>query len=531
MPAISLHTVPLDILLSILGYVDPISLINLAQTCQSLRVTIQPTRANLLQRLLAVELIGIVPLIRGRDNQIIPPIGSIDWESNKYACGGCLKLLPHQMFDNHNILRLDLRKPPPGSWEANRLAEWWYLDGWEDDVRGRIIQHRVFTRISNEIKSLAHVRRQHHEATHPDDHMPHDGVNQFLWAAEAKAIIAANDRTAYDAELLLCGLRRHNRRCNECRFLGGDLRHLNPTNNPGNAFPPLPVATGRKLPFYNLFDRCFPTLFNPIPLSGTGRRFTQFGNQRNKAYTWMMCTVRCRGCSKWKDASQFRLPIAAYKTEDLLKREIANYLVPDPQLGELRKPRCNRCFLAEHGMAAFRGHIVRFARSLLIDALNRVKFQVLFGWGKLLEDFGPGGEFANWAECGVPIVSGFPIQMEEDLLAVPPLTTLQLDDLYHRYTRFTIFVEHMYQGLRPLRQSILDSRSNEEIMNNVMTSWFRIWYDDYFLYERTYRRLQNRLDWMEQHEEEVVRYALGVDPLMLERYNFEMEVEDGEIVY
>ncbi|KAK1774252.1 hypothetical protein QBC45DRAFT_425499 [Copromyces sp. CBS 386.78] len=392
------------------------------------------------------------------------------------------------------------------------------------------MQHRVYTRVSAEIKSLADVRRKHHEAIHSDDHMPHNGVNQFLWAADEEAeAIAANDRTAYDAELLLCGLRRHNRRCNECRFLRGDLRHLNPTNNPGNAFPPLPVARGRKLPFYNLFDRCFPTFFNPVPLHQTGRRFTQFGNQRNKAYTWMMCTVRCSGCSKWKDASQFRLPMAAYGTEDLLKREIANYLVPDPQLGELRKPSCNGCFLAEHGMAAFRRHIVRFARSLLVDALDRVKYQVLFGWEKLLEDFGPGGEFTNWAEYGLPIVLDFPVQMEQGRFAVPPLTTLQLDDLYYRYTRFTIFVRHMYQGLRPLRQSILGS--NEEIMHNVMTSWFRIWYDDYFLYERTYRRLQNRLDWMEQHEEEVVRYALGVDPLMLERYDFEVEGEEGETVY
>ncbi|KAK3952972.1 hypothetical protein QBC32DRAFT_184242, partial [Pseudoneurospora amorphoporcata] len=123
-----LHNVPLDILLVILGYVDPISLINLAQTCQVLRATIRPTRANLLQRLLALELIpeygGIVPLIRSRTIQVSPPMSSKDWQSNKYACGGCLKLLPHTRFDNHNILRLDLRKPPSGSKEANRLADW-----------------------------------------------------------------------------------------------------------------------------------------------------------------------------------------------------------------------------------------------------------------------------------------------------------------------------------------------------------------------------------------------------------------------
>lgn len=535
MPVISLHNVPLDILLIILGNVDPISLINLAQTCQALRATIHPTRANLLQRLLALELIpehgGIVPLIRSRDNQITPPIGSKDWQANKYACGGCLKLLPHTMFDNHNILRLDLRKPPPGSREANRLAEWWYLNGRDDHVRARIIQHRVHTRARHELESLADVRRRHYEATHAEEDMPHNGVNQFLWFADEEAdTLAANDRIASDAELLICGLRRHNRRCNECRFLRGDWRHLNPANNPVQGFSPLPVATGRKLPFYNLFDRCFPTLFHPVPLAETGRRFTQFGNQRNKAYTWMMCTIRCGGCAKWQDASQFRLPIAAYKTEDLLVREIDQYLVRDAELGELREPRCNRCFLREHGMAAFRRHLTAFARSLMSDALDRAQFQVLFGWGKLREDFRlPGGDFANWAEYGRPIVSDFPIQ-EDDLLIVPPLTTQQLDDLFRRYTCFTIFVEHMYQGLRPVRQTILDSRSNEEVMSYVMSSWFRIWYDDYYLYERTYRRLDDRFRWIHQHEQEMVSYALGVDPLVPERYDFELEVEEGEIV-
>ncbi|KAJ4408015.1 hypothetical protein N0V85_004295 [Neurospora sp. IMI 360204] len=536
MPVISLHNVPLDILLIILGNVDPISLINLAQTCQALRATIRPTRANLLQRLLALELIpeygGIVPLIRGRDNQISPPIGSKDWQSNKYACGGCLKLLPHTMFDNHNILRLDLRKPPPGSKEANRLAEWWYLDGWDDRIRARIIQHRVHTRARDELESLAHVRRRHHVATHPGEEMPHpNGVNQFLWAADEEAnTLAAKDRIASDAELLICGFRRHNRRCNECRFLRGDWRRLNPANNRGRVKSPLPVAAGRKLLFYNLFDRCFPTLFHPVPLAETGRRLTLFSNQHNKTYTWTMRTIRCGGCAKWQDASQFRLPIAAYQAAHLPvreTREIDGYLVQDAELGELREPRCNRCFLRDHGMAAFRRHLVAFARSLMLDVLDRAQFQVLFGWYRLRDDFRlPFGDLANyWAEYGRPIVSDFPIQGEY-LRDVPFLTTDQLDELSRRYTRFTIFVEHMYQGLRPVRQTILDSRSNEEVMSSVMTSWFRIWYGDYHLYERTYRRLQDRLKWIEQHELEVVSYALGVDPLAPKRYDFEVEVEE-----
>lgn len=531
MSVISLHNAPLEILLIILDNVDPISLINLAQTCQALRATIRPTRINFLQRLLALELIpehgGIAPLLRGRDSQIFPPMGSKDWESNKYACGGCLKLLPHTRFDNHNILRLDLRKPPPGSREVNRLAEWWYLDRWDDGVRARIFQHRIYTRARDE--SLADVRMRYHEATHPWESMRHlNGIDQFLWAEDMEAdILAANDRIASDHELLICGLRRHNRRCIECSFLRGDWHRLNSFNNRRRVIPPLPVTTGRSMDFYNLFDRCFPNIFRHVPRAEMGRRFYYYGNHQNKAYQVTMRIIRCGGCANWQEASQFRLPIDAYKERDSLMRTLERDMVQDAELGELREPRCNRCFLREHGMAAFRQHLVAFARSLMLDALKRAQFQFLFGWDKLRDDFRlPFGEFANyWVEHGKSIVSDFPIQ-GEDLFAEPFLTTHQLDELSRRYTRFTIFVEQMYQGLRPERQTIMDIRSNEEIMGSTMTSWFRIWYDNYQLYDKTYRMLQDRLKWIEQHELEVVSYALEADPWGPKSCDLGVEVEE-----
>ncbi|KAL0469285.1 hypothetical protein QR685DRAFT_282817 [Neurospora intermedia] len=534
MSVISLHNAPLEILLIILDNVDPISLINLAQTCQTLRATIRPTRINFLQRLLALELIpeygGIAPLLRGRDSQISPPMGSKDWKSNKYACGGCLKLLPHTRFDNHNILRLDLRKPPPGSREANRLAEWWFIDRWDDSVRARIFQHRIHIRARDE--SLADVRKRYHEAIHPWDSMRQaGGINQFLWAGNMEAeILAANDRIASDHELLICGLRRHSRRCIECIFLRGDWhRNKNSINNAGRAGSlPYPVITGRKLDFYNLFDRCFPNLFHPVPRAEMGRRFYYYGAHDNKTYHLTMRILRCGGCAKWNEALQFRfLPFDAYEEVHFLTRAIDKYLVQDAELGELREPRCNRCFLKEHGMAAFRRHLVAFARSLMVDALKKAQYQVLFGWDKLRDDFRlPFGDYANyWVEYGKSIVSEFPIQ-GEDLVTEPFLTTHQLDELSQRFTCFTSFVERMYQGLRPVRPAISDIRTNEEIMASTMDSWFRVWYDDYHLYEKTYRRLQDQLKWIEQHELEVVSYALEADPWGPESWDLGWEVEE-----
>ncbi|KAK3948251.1 hypothetical protein QBC32DRAFT_381727, partial [Pseudoneurospora amorphoporcata] len=226
--------------------------------------------------------------------------------------------------------------------------------------------------------------------------------------------------------------------------------------------------------------------------------------------------IRCGGCAKWYEVAWFRLSINAYKDVYNLVREI------DP-----RDSRCNQCFLREHGLVAFRRHLIAFARSLMLDALDRARFQVLYGWEQLRNDFClPFGDFANyWAEYGRSIVSDFPIQ-GENLFTGPFPTIHQLDELSRRYTLFKIFIERIYQGLRPVRQTILDSRSNEEVMSTVMRSWFRIWYEDYHLYDRTYRRLLDQLKWIEEHEEEVVSYALEVDPWGPESYHLEAEVEE-----
>ncbi|KAK4232436.1 hypothetical protein QBC38DRAFT_450058 [Podospora fimiseda] len=75
---------------------------------------------------------GSVPVVyslRGPDRphlRTCPTFGSDGWKINKYACFGCVKLLPHYMFSEQMVLNLEYRKPVRQTSEAwNSLAAGW----------------------------------------------------------------------------------------------------------------------------------------------------------------------------------------------------------------------------------------------------------------------------------------------------------------------------------------------------------------------------------------------------------------------
>lgn len=159
-----------EILCLIVTTLDPISLISLSQSSRGFRSFIQPTRAHFVQRLLSLELLPenngryrSVPLFRGRDSTMHPDDSDVQaWEGIRYACAGCLKLRSHMHFDNHSILRLGLRKPPPGSTEATKLTDWEpYNDHFEDpgEKWQRIQQRKEEARERDKL-----WRREYHNA-------------------------------------------------------------------------------------------------------------------------------------------------------------------------------------------------------------------------------------------------------------------------------------------------------------------------------------------------------------------------------
>lgn len=250
-----LLSMPVEVLCAIFVLLHPISLIATSQTSRTLRTIIDPTHHDFVQRLLALELLpesgGIVPRFRSRDSTIAPPTSSPEWRRNKYACSLCLKLRSHMFFDNHSILRLRLRKPPPGSREATKLTTWEPLE-----LRDPATRHkRARQRAAADKDRLAPERAAYHQYS--------TGVG---FPSLARDPLRRNsdfdygpaDESADELEKALCGTERHKRAYNPCRHLRGDWSH------PGRTLgrPDAPIVKSRRVSRHHVLERHFPGLLD-----------------------------------------------------------------------------------------------------------------------------------------------------------------------------------------------------------------------------------------------------------------------------
>ncbi|KAJ7278926.1 hypothetical protein C8J57DRAFT_1465179 [Mycena rebaudengoi] len=93
-----------------------------------------PSHDDFVQRLLAIELdpaFGGILRFRNRDNNLTPPWDDAEaWKAIRFACVGCMKLLPHTRCAGASRL--------PGSREANRIIDWEPLAGGDAKARGRL---------------------------------------------------------------------------------------------------------------------------------------------------------------------------------------------------------------------------------------------------------------------------------------------------------------------------------------------------------------------------------------------------------
>jgi hypothetical protein len=100
--ALLFPSLPTEILCAIIRLVDPIGLISLSQASCAFRALIQPSQNDFVQRLLALELdpaLGGIVRFRSRDNNLTPPWDDAEaWKAIRFACVGCMKLLPHTVF-------------------------------------------------------------------------------------------------------------------------------------------------------------------------------------------------------------------------------------------------------------------------------------------------------------------------------------------------------------------------------------------------------------------------------------------------
>jgi hypothetical protein len=102
-----------------------------------------------------------------------------------YACTRCVKIIPHTRFDNHGLLRLQFRKPPPESGVGQQLCGW----------------------ISGDAKAQG-LKRQ---ADLRNDTLENWILQNFSPDISHATLI----------ELFKIGSTRHRRACNESKFLTG----------------------------------------------------------------------------------------------------------------------------------------------------------------------------------------------------------------------------------------------------------------------------------------------------------------------
>lgn len=390
--ATSLQQLPTEIQCSIIRLLDPIGLISISQASSHFRSLVSPQKRHFAERLLELELLaehgGPCPAFRARDNHISPDPLDPEWESIRWACTSCLRLLPHIHFDNHSILRLRYRKPgarTPGSphavtsWEPSgrRLPRRPKRDNGGlalDEKRQRLrysicvsrgrgsaprtelpMAHSLATLLSCGMTGLGHMTQEDLDALTPEEKL------QIL------------DENALAIEREQCGTMRHLRMCNECRYQHGDLRpQLHGRGRRWKAST-MPILPSRRTSTFGTFvDRWFPNVSSALehkrpgynaPVywvfmhwmrrdDATPREIRGRVARERRLAVYM---ARCPGCSRWKEVRDFRM--SKDRSYPHWKPNVATgyRLSETTRAGwaeaeaALDAHRCNACFVKERG--------------------------------------------------------------------------------------------------------------------------------------------------------------------------------------
>ncbi|KAL2264344.1 hypothetical protein VTK26DRAFT_6587 [Humicola hyalothermophila] len=468
-----LASLPPEILGQIITNLDPVSLISLSQTSRGLRAFIGPTRHDFARRLLALELMpehgGIVPVLRvhGHGEQLSPPWDSEEWKRTRYACCGCMKLLPHMMFDNHAILRLPYRKPPPGTIEAEQafVTDWEPL---EPRARWKNIQARADRARDEQRERRNAVTAEYRKLVTPPG-------QPFVRLSRTQVIAAE-----LEAERYICGTSRHRRRCVECQHRRGHWSRLD--SHRGTA--KVPVVPSRRLHFTDRCEIRFAGLFEPVPLEKVPRLWLVYrahvGDE--KTFVASLFVARCPACGVWQKQGGLRL--WHYHGRFPENRNSP----PDSAL-------CNRCYLETH-----RGSESSLAEMLSAAVLTVLRedresliAQLGFGWGLLYRDFLSGRLQSE--PVGREVLGG--LKWSDNPQHEVIFNEADLPDYRRRVARFRTF---------------LQEEADERTRRKVMQAWFQLWLEDYDLLQENYYRLKRRIAWVEENPNVVLDYVTKHDP-------------------
>ncbi|PVH79156.1 hypothetical protein DL98DRAFT_572635 [Cadophora sp. DSE1049] len=265
-------SLPIDIQVLVLPLLSSTSLIAISQTNRYFRDLVQPDKRQFVNRLLELECLpeyGGEVTINENAKIIVPS------ESVSYACTRCLKIIPHTRFDNHAILRLRFRKPPPKSRAARKLCGW----------------------VSGDAKARG-LKRQ--------DDLKNDTLENWMRQIDPSCNLAEW------TSLYHIGSCRNRRLCNECKFatgfwsrnvgVRGGWRGKQRNSNVGTA--QVPVVKGRQRRCHDSTERYFWGLF-PIAADSHYPWRWKIYREENCDW-WTLWWIRCPGCAVWQERAAFR---------------------------------------------------------------------------------------------------------------------------------------------------------------------------------------------------------------------------------
>ncbi|KAK7417613.1 hypothetical protein QQX98_004434 [Neonectria punicea] len=357
----ALDLIPQELQNFIIRLLDPIGLISISQTSAQFRRPVKPEKKHFAERLLALEILveygGVTPIFRSRDNNLDPDWMDAQWDEMRWACTGCLRLLPHEHFDNHSILRLRYRNPVPGSAAADMVTTW-------EPTKARKV-HAL------EACDILGPRG-----------MSRDKFEQMTSSEKYQML----DEMALLVEYERCGLKRYLRKCNECRFLRGELA---PRLNGFGGTLTFPILPSRRVLFGTPLDRHFPGfsdyLENKRPSCDPPVTRIYRDNAHNQL--WTMYMARCPKCVRWVELREFRIngdyqdwkPVLAIGDHEATTtwdgREITESL--------LNESLCNACFAQTNGRSELNKVLHTWINSMIHLQLLNLSWQLECGWGDL----------------------------------------------------------------------------------------------------------------------------------------------------
>ncbi|KAK8004555.1 hypothetical protein PG989_004274 [Apiospora arundinis] len=413
---------PIEIWCAIFRLLDPIGLIAASQSCQQFRQIIQPRRVHFVERLLALE----CQLEHGGPAQFHYPPSferELAWEDEswtrmRWACTGCMRLLPDAAFDNHSLVRLGHRKPEPGTASSRVLTSW--------EPSAMDLLHRKW-RAKNRDSLRAQekkTRKQYAIALTRNWGIPKDtqdpvqrlqalqdaGLAEFVHCGleyfqcmDPEEEQATFDRAAAAIEAERTGLRRHLRRCNECRFQRGEmkvLRHLSTLapriSGPNVGTDRVPIVRSRQVLLSSALDRWFPGWSTVLLRAATGEAEANKNNRPPETgptahlhnthklrqnLSWTLYMVRCPDCARWQELRAFRCGRGFDKWQPNPERAaFENW--DGSRLTEqyIDSLTCNACFREKHGDERLARDLMLWWDMLAASEMGRLESDMSLGW-------------------------------------------------------------------------------------------------------------------------------------------------------